>query len=208
MHERYGCDGTQQLNRTAAYFEYPSTVAILLREIRYGIELAFDHVTVDPMPKTAFSYHIGNVNIDCEDACCRRSCDMPAAAHTHTHSTHPLTVRAVRAEYGVSLYLLLVIFVPPGASLRSRLRSLLLNNADKPNATSFLKVPSFGGRSREYRLAGMQTDRRYAIRAAANCAQAHGHAALAAVDTVVAADPSGVLRFHAAAPCGVSIEVK
>ena len=65
MHERYGCDGTMQLNRTAAYFEYPSTVAILLREIRYGIELAFDHVTVDPMPKTAFSYHIGNVNIDC-----------------------------------------------------------------------------------------------------------------------------------------------
>ena len=28
------------------YFEYPSTVAILLREIRYGIEIGFDHVTV------------------------------------------------------------------------------------------------------------------------------------------------------------------
>ena len=53
-----------QVNRTAAYFEYPSTVAILLREVRYGIELSFEHVTVDPMPSAAFSYHIGNVNVD------------------------------------------------------------------------------------------------------------------------------------------------
>lgn len=49
MHERYGCDGKMQTNRTAAYFEYPSTVAILLREIRYGIELSFQHVTVKPL---------------------------------------------------------------------------------------------------------------------------------------------------------------
>ena len=46
MHERYGCDGTMQTNRTAAYFEYPSTVAILNREIRYGIEIDFKKVTV------------------------------------------------------------------------------------------------------------------------------------------------------------------
>jgi len=64
MHERYGCDGKMQTNRTAAYFEYPSTVAILLREIRYGIELSFDKVTVSPMPNAAFNYHIGNVNVD------------------------------------------------------------------------------------------------------------------------------------------------
>ena len=66
MHERYGCDGKMQTNRTAAYFEYPSTVAILLREIRYGIELSFSHVTVDPLMATPgpFSYHVGNVNVD------------------------------------------------------------------------------------------------------------------------------------------------
>ena len=65
MHERYGCDGKMQTNRTAAYFEYPSTVAILLREIRYGIFLSFDHITVDPIdPSQPFSYHIGNVNVD------------------------------------------------------------------------------------------------------------------------------------------------
>ena len=64
MHERYGCDGKMQTNRTAAYFEYPSTVSILLREIRYGIEIGFGKVTVDPMPRAPFSYHIGNVNVE------------------------------------------------------------------------------------------------------------------------------------------------
>lgn len=64
MHERYNCDGKMAENRTAAYFEYPSTVAIMLREIRYGIELGFGHVAVAPMPNTAFNYHIGNVNVD------------------------------------------------------------------------------------------------------------------------------------------------
>ena len=39
-------------------------MAILLREIRYGIELSFGHVSVSPMPPTAFHYHIGDVDID------------------------------------------------------------------------------------------------------------------------------------------------
>ena len=55
MHERYGCDGTMQTNRTAAYFEYPSTVAILNREIRYGIEIDFKKVTVRPNAPTRIS---------------------------------------------------------------------------------------------------------------------------------------------------------
>ena len=55
-----------QTNRTAAYFEYPSVVAILQREIRYGIELDFAHVTVKPLMSTPgpFSYHVGNVNVE------------------------------------------------------------------------------------------------------------------------------------------------
>jgi len=64
MHERYGCDGKMQLNRTAAYFEYPSTIAILLREIRYGIEIGYSKMVIDPMPRAPFHYHIGNVNVD------------------------------------------------------------------------------------------------------------------------------------------------
>ena len=39
-------------------------MAILLREIRYGIELSFGHVSVSPMPARAFHYHIGDVDID------------------------------------------------------------------------------------------------------------------------------------------------
>ena len=55
-----------QTNRTAAYFEYPSTVAILQREIHYGIELDFAHVTVKPLMSKPgpFSYHVGNVNVN------------------------------------------------------------------------------------------------------------------------------------------------
>lgn len=30
----YACDGTQQMNRTEAYFEYPALVGMLLREVR------------------------------------------------------------------------------------------------------------------------------------------------------------------------------
>mmetsp|Transcript_10174 Transcript_10174/g.17239 ORF Transcript_10174/g.17239 Transcript_10174/m.17239 type:complete len:181 (+) Transcript_10174:899-1441(+) len=41
MHERLSCGGAQQLNRTSMYFEYPSTVAMLLSRVRYGIELGY-----------------------------------------------------------------------------------------------------------------------------------------------------------------------
>ena len=50
-----------------ADFEYPSTVAILLREIKYGIEIGFNHTTVNPLlaqPGQSFSYHVGNVHVD------------------------------------------------------------------------------------------------------------------------------------------------
>lgn len=63
MHERYGCDGKQQQNRTSHYFEYPSTVAMLLREIRYGIKLGFQSVAIAPFGTfpDGFTYDIGNV---------------------------------------------------------------------------------------------------------------------------------------------------
>lgn len=64
MHERYGCDGKQQPNRTWAYFEYPSTVAMLLREVRYGIRLDWAEVQIAPFGPTSYAYHIGNVHVD------------------------------------------------------------------------------------------------------------------------------------------------
>lgn len=34
LHERYSCQGTQATQRTAAYFEFPSVVAMLTRCVR------------------------------------------------------------------------------------------------------------------------------------------------------------------------------
>lgn len=61
MHERYSCQGQQQKNRTAAYFEYPSTIAMMLREIRYGINLGFKNITINPFGPSNFTYDIGNI---------------------------------------------------------------------------------------------------------------------------------------------------
>ncbi len=64
MHERYGCDGLQQENRTMYYFEYPSYVSMLIREIRYGISLGLTQVSISPFTsnqniKQNFEYHAG-----------------------------------------------------------------------------------------------------------------------------------------------------
>eukprot|EP00698_Gefionella_okellyi_P003010 TRINITY_DN12839_c0_g1_i1.p1 TRINITY_DN12839_c0_g1~~TRINITY_DN12839_c0_g1_i1.p1 ORF type:complete len:766 (-),score=178.45 TRINITY_DN12839_c0_g1_i1:39-2336(-) len=64
LRERYSCDGTQQLNRTQYYFEYPAVVSMLLRQVRYGVNLELRNVTIAPFGPTAFSYHIGDVNVD------------------------------------------------------------------------------------------------------------------------------------------------
>jgi hypothetical protein len=66
LHERFACDGTQQLNRTEYYFEYPALVSILLRQIRYGINMELRNVSISPFQSTLkpFSYHIGNVHVD------------------------------------------------------------------------------------------------------------------------------------------------
>ncbi len=63
MHERYTCDGQMMGNRTNYYFEYPSTVAMLLREVRYGIDVGLLNVTVAPFGPTNFTYDVGNVYV-------------------------------------------------------------------------------------------------------------------------------------------------
>lgn len=64
LHERYGCDGDQQRNRTGDYFEYPSIVAMLLREVRYGINLGVGSITIDPFGMPEYSFHVGSINVD------------------------------------------------------------------------------------------------------------------------------------------------
>ncbi len=64
LYERYGCDGLQQLNRTANYLEYPNVVAMLVRQVRYGIDLGLHTLTVSPFGPTSFAYHVGNVMVN------------------------------------------------------------------------------------------------------------------------------------------------
>lgn len=64
MHERLYCDGQQQLNRTAMYFEYPAVTSMLLRSVKYGVNLGFNSLSVAPFGVNTFHYHIGNIDID------------------------------------------------------------------------------------------------------------------------------------------------
>jgi hypothetical protein len=59
--ERYDCAGNAI--RAQYYHEYPQVVAMLLREVTYGIELGIDTVTIDPFDSTAYDYAIGNVAV-------------------------------------------------------------------------------------------------------------------------------------------------
>lgn len=90
-----------QTNRTAAYFEYPSIVAILQREIRYGIEIDFAHVTVNPLMSKPgpFSYHIGNVNVDYKP---RNVTTVDVPAPTGVLKEHRLHGMVPSGEYTIS----------------------------------------------------------------------------------------------------------
>ena len=98
MHERYGCDGKQQQNRTAAYFEYPSVVAMLLREIRYGINLGLNGVSIAPFGPRAFTYDIGNVKV--EYAQDRVVLDLPGSGHLKKVTVEGLSPSA---QYALSI---------------------------------------------------------------------------------------------------------
>jgi hypothetical protein len=47
------------------YFEYPSLVSILMKDIRYGVEMNLAAVTINPFGAAAegFEYHTGDINI-------------------------------------------------------------------------------------------------------------------------------------------------
>lgn len=64
LRERYGCDGLLQQNRTEYYFEYPSVVAMMAKEIKYGVILGLNTIRIEPFGPTEFRYHVGNVLVD------------------------------------------------------------------------------------------------------------------------------------------------
>jgi hypothetical protein len=51
------------------YFEYPSFVAMMVREIKYGVELGLDAVSVVPFgAPESFQYHTGDIHVALDPA--------------------------------------------------------------------------------------------------------------------------------------------
>ncbi len=63
LYERYNDQGEQI--RTPNYFEYPSFIVMMLREIRYGINLSLTSVFIDPFPPAPFSLNFGKTFVVC-----------------------------------------------------------------------------------------------------------------------------------------------
>ena len=66
MNERYLGDGTKAKWTVLRFFEYPSVIAMLLHDVRYGIDFGLGEVAIEPLLHLPvnFKYHIGNVHID------------------------------------------------------------------------------------------------------------------------------------------------
>jgi len=62
LNERYTCGGVAV--RARYYHEYPEMVAMLLREVRYGVNIGLRTVDISPLGPTRYHYHIGNVDVD------------------------------------------------------------------------------------------------------------------------------------------------
>ncbi len=60
--ERYDCNGNAI--RAPYYHEYPELVAMLLREVSYGIELGVGSVSIDPIEARPYSFALGGVAVD------------------------------------------------------------------------------------------------------------------------------------------------
>jgi hypothetical protein len=62
LNERYDCAGNPA--HSPYYHEYPEMAVMLMREVRYGINLGLGTVTIDPFGTAGYSYHLGDVNVD------------------------------------------------------------------------------------------------------------------------------------------------
>lgn len=78
LYERYDDTGTQI--RTPFYFEYPSFVAMMLMEIRYGIDIRLNEVQVSPFAVKDFEFRFGVFQI--QHSPDRVSIHLPAASFT------------------------------------------------------------------------------------------------------------------------------
>lgn len=64
LFERYDASGNQI--RTSFYFEYPALVTMMLREVRYGIDIGITSVVIDPFRAKAgasFEFRLGGITV-------------------------------------------------------------------------------------------------------------------------------------------------
>jgi hypothetical protein len=62
MPERYDAQGRPAHN--GYYHEYPETYAMVLREMRYGVHVGIERVTIHPFDVQSFSLHLGALRVD------------------------------------------------------------------------------------------------------------------------------------------------
>ena len=62
LYERYDNNGNQI--RTPYYFEYPSLITILLREIKYGINIELNKIHINPFPAQSYNFSLGFLTIE------------------------------------------------------------------------------------------------------------------------------------------------
>jgi hypothetical protein len=105
--ERYACDGTPQLNRTVAYFEYPAVTSIMISYIRYGIQPGLQAFTIDPFlpnpvdENTNFSFSVGHTVVQFSQAMLQLK--LPKVTTTDGSMTRNLTVTQLTPATGYSI---------------------------------------------------------------------------------------------------------
>lgn len=104
MHERYGCDGKQQENRTMYYFEYPALVSMLLKDIRYGVQLDVTGITLNPFRSgnIDFEYHLGNIDVAYSQNMVKLSFPSDMTLATHCSTSYTIYGLKPNAQYNVS----------------------------------------------------------------------------------------------------------
>jgi hypothetical protein len=94
--ERYDCFGNA--TRAPYYYEYPSLVVMLLREIAYGIDLGLQNVTIDPFTRTDFRYHLGFVDVSYSSDAVRMTLPGSGTKSYAIHGLVPATTYRVTVQ--------------------------------------------------------------------------------------------------------------
>mmetsp|Transcript_36000 Transcript_36000/g.62546 ORF Transcript_36000/g.62546 Transcript_36000/m.62546 type:complete len:399 (+) Transcript_36000:1-1197(+) len=93
LSERYDCEGNRI--RAPFFFEYPCLLTLMLREVRYGIDLGLTHWNLEPFGPKSFNLSIGNMVL---------SYDHALGASIQAPGTGPRTVEVGGLKPGVTFF--------------------------------------------------------------------------------------------------------